>query len=199
MLQTIIFIGRSGCGKGTQADLLRERIKKHDSEDRQILYVETGDHFRRFIGGESYSSKLSKEIYNRDERQPDFLACWMWTKVLLEELHENMHLVFDGAPRALDEAEILTSALRFYGREKPTVIYLNVSRQWSEERLLSRGRLDDVNLAKIDKRLDWFDKDVMPAVEYFKKNAYYRFFEINGEQTIQQVHAEIIAAHDYSS
>lgn len=199
MLQTVIFIGRSGCGKGTQAELLRERINRFDDKKRHILYVETGDHFRRFIHGKTYSSALSKKAYEQDERQPDFLACWMWSNILIGELEEDMHLMFDGAPRALDEAEILTTALKFYKREKPTVIFLNVSRRWSEEHLLKRGRLDDLNVAKIDKRLDWFDEDVMPAVEYFRNNPYYRFFEINGEQPVQQVHADIIAAHDYSA
>ncbi|OHA91028.1 MAG: hypothetical protein A2758_01415 [Candidatus Zambryskibacteria bacterium RIFCSPHIGHO2_01_FULL_49_18] len=199
MLQTVIFIGRSGCGKGTQADLLKNRIARFDEEKRQILYVESGEHFRKFIRGENFSSKLSKKIYDVDERQPDFLACWMWTNILINELDENMHLVFDGAPRALDEAEILTSALKFYKRKSPAVIYINVSRKWSEERLLARGRKDDLNLSKIDKRLDWFDKDVIPAVEYFRQNPYYRFFEINGEQTIEQVHAEIVGEYDYSS
>lgn len=123
----------------------------------------------------------------------------MWTKVLLDELDKDMHIVFDGAPRALSEAEMLTSAFNFYKREQPTIIYIDVSRKWSEERLLSRGRSDDVNIEKIDKRLDWFDEDVMPAVEYFRNNPYYRFFDINGEQSIERVHADIIAAHDYSS
>jgi adenylate kinase len=196
--QTLIFIGRSGSGKGTQADLLKERLTRLDDLKRHILYVETGMHFRHFAAGTSHASKLSKRIYELDERQPDFLACWMWSNILIDDLDDSMHLIFDGAPRALAEAEMLTSALSFYKREKPTVIYINVSRRWSEERLLSRGRTDDVNIGKIDKRLDWFDKDVMPAVEYFRKNPYYRFFEINGEQPIEKVHAEIIAAHDYS-
>lgn len=199
MLHTVIFIGRSGCGKGTQAALLKERIARFDKERRHILYVETGEHFRRFIRGESFSSRLSRKIYESDERQPDFLACSMWTKVLLDELDKDMHIVFDGAPRALSEAEMLTSAFNFYKREQPTIIYIDVSRKWSEERLLSRGRSDDVNIEKIDKRLDWFDEDVMPAVEYFRNNPYYRFFDINGEQSIERVHADIIAAHDYSS
>lgn len=199
MLQTLIFIGRSGCGKGTQARLFMERIARFDKEKRHILYAETGERFRQFIRGQSLSARLSKAIYDKDERQPNFLACNMWAKMLLDELEDDMHLVFDGSPRALPEAEMLTSAFSFYKREQPTVIYLNVSRKWSEEKLLARGRMDDVNLSKIDKRLDWFDKDVMPAIEYFRTNPYYRFFDIDGEQTIEQVHAEIIAAHDYSS
>ena len=198
MLHTVIFIGRSGCGKGTQADLLKARINRKDDEKRQILYVETGEHFRKFIQGTSFSEKLSREIYGRDERQPNFLATWMWSNILIEELGENMHLIFDGAPRARDEAEMLTSALKFYKREKPVVIYIKVSREWSEKRLLARGRQDDKNLSKIDKRLDWFDKDVIPTIGYFMNTPYYRFIEVNGEQSIEKVHSDIIAAYDYA-
>ena len=199
MLHTIILIGRSGCGKGTQADLLKNRINKHDAEKKPILYIETGEHFRNFIRAESYSSKLSKSIYEIDERQPDFLATLMWGNMLLEELHEEMHLVFDGVARSKPEAELLTTALKFYKREKPTIIYINVSRDWSEKRLLARKRLDDANLSKIDKRLDWFDRDVMPAVDYFINNSYYRVLEINGEQSIAKVHSDIIAVYDYQA
>lgn len=198
MLHTVIFIGRSGCGKGTQADLLKNRINKNDA-DKRILYVETGEYFRKFIRDEKYSSKLSRKIYEMDERQPDFLACFIWGNLLLEELGEDMHLVFDGVARSRTEAEIMTTALKFYQREKPAVVYIDVSRKWSEERLLSRGRSDDLNIGKIGKRLDWFDQDVLPAIEYFKNNPYYRVIEIDGEQSIDKVHSDIIAAYDYSA
>ncbi len=198
MLHTVIFIGRSGCGKGTQAELLRERISKHDLEKRQILYIETGDKFRKFTRGKTFSSRLSRNIYDRDARQPDFLACMMWGGVLLDELDENMHLVFDGVARSISEAQMLTTALWFYKREKPVVIYINVGRKWSEQRLLHRGRADDVNLGRIDKRLDWFDKDVIPAIEYFKRDPFFRVIEVNGEQSVEAVHAELISKYEYS-
>ena len=197
MLHTIIFIGRSGCGKGTQAELLMRRVRKHDLDKRQILYIESGERFRKFIESDSYTARISKQKYETDERQPDFLACSMWGNILIEELEEDMHLVCDGIARAIDEAQVLTTALDFYKREAPTIIHLNVSRRWSEERLLARRRIDDRSLVHIDKRLDWFDKDTLPAIEYFKSNPYYRVVEVNGEQTIEKVHADIVAAYDY--
>lgn len=199
MLHTVIFIGRSGCGKGTQAHLFKNRIDRHDKEKRPILYVESGQHFRQFIRGKSYSARLSNIAYEKDERQPNFLACWMWSNILIEELNEDMHLIFDGAPRSRPEAEILTTALRFYTREQSTVIHLDVSREWSEEKLLARGRQDDVSIEKIDKRLDWFDKDVVPALNFFKSDPFYRYIEINGEQSIERVHSDIVAAYDYEA
>lgn len=196
MLHTVIFIGRSGCGKGTQAGLLKDYIDDLDPDKRPILYVETGEHFRQFIRGDSFSSVLSRAVYENDDRQPDFLACSMWGNILIEELEDNMHLVFDGAPRSLPEATILSTAMEFYKRSNPTVIYLDVSNKWSEERLLSRGRSDDASLSKINKRLDWFDKDILPAIEYFEKNKQYQFIKINGEQPIEKVHADILSEYD---
>ncbi len=192
MLHTVIFIGRSGCGKGTQAGLFKDLIYKQDLDRRPILYAETGERFRRFIKGTSFSADLSNKIYASDERQPDFLACLMWGGLLVEELEDNMHLVFDGAPRSKNEAEILMTALEFYKRENVTVIHIDVSRKWSEDRLLARGRMDDVNLVKINKRLDWFDADVKPALEYFKSLKNCKYIEVNGEQTIENVFKEII-------
>lgn len=197
--QTFILIGRSGCGKGTQATLLRKRLDRIDRQRQPILYVETGQYFREFIREGTFSSILSKATNEMGERQPNFLACWMWSKVLIEELTEGMHLVFDGAPRARAEAEILTTALRFYKRESPVVVHINVSREWSEEKLLKRGRSDDLSIEKIDKRLDWFDKDVIPAINYFKSDPYYKFIEVDGEQSIEKVHSDIIAAYEYEA
>ena len=99
----------------------------------------------------------------------------MWSSTLIEELDEDMHLFLDGVARSKPEAELLTTAFEFYSREKPTVIYLNVSRRWSEEKLLARGRMDDSSLVHIDARLNWFDKDTMPAIEYFRKNPFFHF------------------------
>lgn len=199
MLHTVIFIGRSGCGKGTQARLLMEWMNQKEPDlpaGRQVLYIETGARFREFIRGTSYSSKLSNEIYEQDERQPDFLAAVMWGNMLIDEMNPDMHLVFDGAPRSHSEAVLLSTALQFYKREKPTVIFLKVSHNWSEERLLSRGRSDDRALSKIDKRLSWFEEDTWPAIEYFKTNSLYNFLEIDGEQKIEKVQADIIKGYE---
>ncbi|MBX4200452.1 nucleoside monophosphate kinase [Candidatus Parcubacteria bacterium] len=192
LLHTVIFIGRSGCGKGTQAALLKDVIHKRDPEKNQIVHIETGDRFRGFIQSDSYSAALSEEASRVGRRQPDFLACYMWADTLITELGENMHLFFDGSPRSVTEAKLLATALEFYKRESPIIINLEVSRKWSEEKLLARGRVDDKTLADIDKRLDWFDTDVMPTIEFFRNNPYYKVLDINGMQSIEDVHDEIM-------
>ena len=188
--QTFIFIGRSGCGKGTQSELLQKILKKKDPEG-EIFYLETGAHFREFMTGGKYSNKIANEIYKKGQRQPDFLAIWMWSHILLESFKSAEHAFFDGITRSLPEAMTFTTALEFYNRHA-IVIYINVSRKWSEERLLARGRADDMSKESIDKRLDWFDKDTYPAIEYFNVHERYTLLDINGEQTIEKVHADIV-------
>ena len=158
----------------------------------EIFYLETGARFRDFISGEKYSNRLADKIYKSGERQPDFLAVWMWAHFLVDSFKGTEHAFFDGITRSLPEALTFTTAMDFYGR-KPIVIYIDVSRKWSEERLLARGRADDKSLEEIKRRLDWFDKDSYPAVEYFGSNPTYTLLTINGEQTIEDVHKEILS------
>ncbi len=190
--QTFIFIGRSGSGKGTQVKLLDEYIKNKDTEKRAVVHIETGARFREFIKQDTYSSKLAQEVMKRGERQPDFLAVWMWSHVFVENLNNSLdHWIIDGTPRSLAEAQVLDTTFSFYKREKPIVIYINVSRAWSENHLMSRGRTDDTR-EDIDKRLTWYEKDVIPAVEFYKSDSSIYLLEINGEQSIENVHKDIV-------
>lgn len=190
-LQTVIFIGRSGAGKGTQSGKLQEFLKK-ENQETPVLYIETGAYFRKYIKGSGDTWERSRKIIEFGTRQPDFLAVWMWTTAFIENFHGNQHVVFDGAPRALAEAKILDTALPFYDRRDPVVVYLNVSQGWAEERLRERGRADDTNSEVVARRLAFFTKDVMPVVEYYRGNSAYRFLEINGEQTPEEVFQDMV-------
>ena len=191
-LGTYIFIGRSGCGKGTQAKLLSEYIKKNDPKNRSIFYMESGEKFREFISSSGYTAKLAKKIAEQGGLQPAFLAVHLWSHLMIEQMDQDKHVIIDGTPRKLEEAKILGEGLAFYGR-KPVVIFMNVSRAWAEDKLTKRDRTDDKTKKEIKKRLDWFESDVAPTVEYLKKSPLYKFIEINGEPRIEEVHAQILA------
>jgi adenylate kinase len=189
--QTFIFIGRSGCGKGTQVALLQEYIKTQDHK-RPILYIETGERFRQFIKEPSLSSRLAAEIYKTGNRQPDFIAVWMWSHLLVEQMTGEEHLIFDGTPRSLHEAQIIDTAITFYNRQRPHVIYLNISRETSKARMIARRRMDDLNEEEIERRLNWFETDVLPAVEYFRNYSKYNFVELDGDQPVEAVQQELL-------
>lgn len=190
--QTFVFMGRSGCGKGTQAKLLMEHLAK-ESPEHSVYYLETGQKFRDFLNAPYHASVLAKKIMDAGERQPDFLAIYMWSHLLVENMKGDEHLVLDGTPRSLVEAQALGTALSFFNRADARIIHINISREQAEERLRARGRGDDAE-SGIQKRLDWFDRDVVPALEYYRAHPEYHFFEINGEQSVEAVNAELMRA-----
>lgn len=190
--QTFIFMGRSGSGKGTQADLLRKYVEANDSE-RPVFYLESGAQFRNFVSQSHYTAKRSRDIMKEGGLQPSFLAIHMWSHQMIEQMDEGKHLFIDGTPRKLEETRILENALDFYAREKPVVVHINVSNDWSRARLAGRGRADDIATDEVEKRLAWFDTDVQPAIDYLKNNPKFHFVEVSGEQTIEAIHQELVA------
>jgi adenylate kinase family enzyme len=189
-LKTIIFIGRSGCGKGTQIEQLTEYIRENDT--KEIFHLEAGQRFRNFINEGSYSSFLAKRISEEGGLQPEFLSVWAWTGELINNVEKHNHLMIDGTPRRKSEALILDSALDFYRRADIDVVYINVSRTWATDRMKARGRSDDKEASDIKNRLDWFDTDVAPVLDYYRSKKDYNFHEINGEQSIEKVHEDIL-------
>ena len=99
--QTFIFIGASGCGKGTQVSLLKEVIAKKDPET-PLFYLQTGQYFREFIKKDNLAARIARGEIDRGERAPDFLAMHLWSEVFVENLTGNEHLIIDGSPRSLE-------------------------------------------------------------------------------------------------
>ena len=190
--RTFIIMGRSGSGKGTQSELLRQYLAEHDSK-RPMLCIETGADFRQLATKRSLTARKVKSTLETGSLLPYFLAIWNWSDILVKKLTGHEHLVIDGAPRMLPEAEALESAFEFYGRSPVTVFWVDVSVRWATERLTARGRADDLNPADIKNRLDWFDREVLPAINFFKREERYEVIKINGEQSVAEVHEAIVS------
>jgi adenylate kinase family enzyme len=148
--------------------------------------------FRQFIKEHSLSSRLAAETYKTGNRQPDFIAVWMWSHLLVDRVTGEEHIVFDGTPRSLQEAQIIDTAIDFYSRQRPQVIYLNISRETSKARMIARRRMDDINAEEVERRLNWFESDVLPAVEYFRKYSKYNFIELDGDQPVEAVQQQLL-------
>lgn len=189
--KTFIFFGPSGAGKGTQARILIDHLESIDPE-RKTLYIETGRRFREFMTEASFTAMKTKELIEAGGLLPEFLPIWLWSEYFVRHVSGDEHMILDGLSRRAHEAPILNSAMKFYGREKPFVISIEVSREWAREKLLARERGDD-KLEQIEKRLDWFEKNVVSAIEYFKNSEFYNFISVNGEQSIVEVNKEIMS------
>lgn len=188
--QAFILIGRSGCGKGTQFDLLVEALKNADPT-RGIVKIQTGAEFRKLAADPGYTQGLIKQSIEAGKLIPEFLCIYAWGRALADRFTGNEYLIFDGTPRKPYEAIILNSVFDFYGFEKPWVLDIDISPEEAVKRLMLRKRVDDTE-ADIRERLSWFETDVVPTLEYYDENPRYRFLKIAGERSIEAIHADIV-------
>ena len=192
MKEPLVFLlmGRAGCGKGTQADLLMKYLEKNGYTD--LLYIYVGSGLRDFIKkNSSLTSKLADEIMRKGDMEPSFLSVWALSGDLIKKMNEETSLVIDGFPRNLTEAEIIDEAIAFYGLKNVYPVFIETNREDSRKRLLDRGRADDTEIA-IKRRLDYFDQYVQPVIDYYEKESKYKLARINGEQSVEDVHREIL-------
>ncbi|MBI2623922.1 nucleoside monophosphate kinase [Candidatus Parcubacteria bacterium] len=209
----IVLLGRSGCGKGTQA----ERLAKHFG----LAVVSPGERFRKLAATSSWTGEKIKAIIDSGGLPPDWLAAHLWLAELIEKIVPGRGLIFDGTPRRLPEAKLIDEILAWYERTNVHVFLLDISREEARRRLTGRricvgcstiahAIYDDTDAAKclecggtlvsrpddtaeaIGKRLDWFDADVMPIIHYYETQG--RLTRINGERPIEVVAAELLQA-----
>lgn len=191
---TLIFLGPSGCGKGTQVELVKKYLSEKDSET-PIAHLVMGDLFRAMWKKEGYSFDLSKEIMIEGGLQPSFMQVKLWSQFFVDNVHGNEHIIIDGSPRRVTDAELMESAFDFYGREKPTLVFINCDIAESKERIIKRaekeGRREDLKEETIDSRMEWYKEHVVPSIDFFRNKDKYNFAEIDGNGTIEEVFAEI--------
>lgn len=192
-LQTVILIGPSGCGKGTQADLLKKFLEENDKE-HPTHYLQTGEKFREFMNGDSYIQKKTKETLTKGGLAPGFLPILLWGELFVENVTGNDHIICDGFPRRAEESPILHSAFEFLERKRPTVISFELDDDVIIDRLVNgRKRFDDTP-EKVAERLSWFRRDVSLAIKFFEEHPYYNVVHVDGNKSIEDVNKDVLEA-----
>jgi adenylate kinase len=208
----IIITGLSGSGKGTQAKMLKEKI------DYEHLVM--GDLLRAEAASDTELGRKINEIINiKGELVPDHVS----TKLLKEKISEidkSKHVILDGFPRTLVQANNLNKILEEIGLENYNLVVLHIKITDNEaiERLSKRricpacreiyifngnnqqkcNKCNEVELImrkddqpdKIKKRLEWGHNDLDPVLQMYKEKKV--LIEINGAQTEQEVQKEIL-------
>lgn len=188
--ETIIFVGRSGSGKGTQVELLKKFLQEHYAETT-IFHFESGEHFRNFIEAPGYTSKLMRNIIGEGKLAPDFITGWLLVEELVNNFKEGQTLILDGFPRTQTQALMLDSAMEYYHRTNIKVVHINVSEDEVRRRMQTRGRKDDTNPEVIESRIYWYNQNVIPTLNYLRMRSMYQVIDINGEQDVDEIQREI--------
>lgn len=188
---TFVFFGIAGSGKGTQVELL-EKYLKDNNLTRDVLLIYPGNEFRKLTSGDTYTGKLVKERLEGGFLQPDFITISLTSNIMIHGVTEENTLIIDGYPRTVVQAEALESAMEFYKHDDIKIIYIDVSKEEVTKRMQLRGRSDDTEEG-IAQRFREYENNVLPAMNYFEGKDGYTIYRINGDQSIEDVHKEIIS------
>jgi adenylate kinase len=183
----LVLLGKQGAGKGTQANWLAEHYN--------VVHLSTGDLFReRAAYGTAFGLK-AKEYMDAGELVPDDIVIGVVEECLAPGGPLDDGFVLDGFPRTLQQAEELDRVLD--GHPLDVVINIDVPREIVLDRLAGRrvcencqrvyhvnmpparnwtcdncgGRVvqrDDDTEAAIDRRLELYERETVPIIEYYR-------------------------------
>jgi adenylate kinase len=169
--RTIFFVGKPGCGKGTQAKLL--------SELTGWPVFGSGKLFRELAAEDTAVGHKLKRENDAGNLQPHWFAMYLYLKSLFS-VKEGVNVIFDGFNRKLPEAELIISSLKWL--ERPfSVVHIEVSDDEVRRRLAERGktsgRADD---QAVDERMKEFHEHTEPAIRLFREAGV--LLDVDGEQ-----------------
>ncbi len=137
MKQIIILIGPPGSGKGTQAELLSEKLNLYYFETSKILEQNfkgaeglLPDSSERFfeIEGQKYDILNEYKLWKEGKLCSPPFVTFLVQKKIKELAQEGKNLLLAGSPRTLYEGERIMPVLEnLYGKENIKIIFLEIS------------------------------------------------------------------------
>ena len=209
----ILLMGPPGAGKGTQAEKL---IREYG-----IPQISTGDMFRAAVKSGTALGKEAKSYMDKGALVPDSVTVGI-VKERLAQDDCKKGWILDGFPRPTAQASALDAILHDLGIQLTAVLDFNVNRDDLVKRVSGRlvcrqcgasfhkefrppkqegvcdncggelyQRADD-NEVTVRERLAVYDTSTKPLIDYYKVSG--RYYEINGDQSMDKVFADVQAA-----
>lgn len=172
----IIFFGPAGAGKSVQGQILSARHGWRHLSAGQLLR-DTHDH--ELIREMQTGALVDEAVVNRIMGQA------------LAKSKDLDHVILDGYPRQLTQAQWLINHEPEHERSIKIVVVLEVPKSEILRRLQVRGRVDDTEEA-IEERLRIYRQEIYPILSYFSDEKIY-VVHIDGTGTVGQVHDRIEA------
>ena len=211
----IILLGPPGAGKGTQANVIKQKFN--------IPQISTGDMLRAAINEGSELGISAKKIMDAGELVSDDLILDL-VKERIDQHDCKQGYLFDGFPRTITQANgITTSGISIDYVVEITVKDKEIIKRMSGRRVhLASGRTyhiefnppkiegkddetgdelvqrEDDHESTVRRRLDVYKKETAPLIDYYNKlsrevDSKVKYLEINGMQDVQYVASDILS------
>ncbi|MBU6321472.1 MAG: nucleoside monophosphate kinase [Patescibacteria group bacterium] len=177
---TVFFVGKPGCGKGTQAKRL--------AEVTGWPMFSSGGLLRALEEEDTPIGRRLKKQLAEGTLSPHWLAMYLYLKSLFS-IDTKQSAIFDGFNRKVPEAELIVDSLSWLERSF-SIILIKISDEEAHRRIEGRSqggaRSDDHVVAE---RLAAFYEHTEPAIEIFRDAGV--LLEIDGEQSPEAVFAAV--------
>ncbi len=213
MLKCIVLLGPPGAGKGTQAQLVAEKLGS--------VHISSGDLFREHLRNNSELGQQARSYIDRGELVPDDLTISMVRERLSHEDCQSGALL-DGFPRTPAQAEALADVLEDLDGEVSSVPYISVSTEVLIARLSGRwtckeaGHIyhelhnppktagicdydgselyqrEDDKVETVKRRIQVYLNQTEPLIEYYRDRGL--LVEVEGDQPINEVTESLLMA-----
>lgn len=188
-MTNIVLFGPPGAGKGTQAEVLKEKYN--------LIHISTGDVFRFNMKNNTQLGTLAQNYIDKGHLVPDEVTIEMLRKEVEKHLDSN-GFIFDGFPRTEAQADALTALLAENKTEVAAMIALEVDDDVLTGRLLERGktsgRADDANEKVIRERIAEYYRKTDVLKNYYQEKD--KYFGVDGVGSITEITARLSAVID---
>lgn len=209
----IVLLGPPGAGKGTQAQVISQKLG--------LPHVSSGDIFRENLKNQTELGKLAEGYMKKGELVPDDVTIAMIRERLARPDCQPGALL-DGFPRTPAQAEALATMLEGFEGKVNAVPYINVPEAELIARLTGRwtcrqeghvfhekynsprepGRCDydgselyqrdDDKAETVVRRIRVYLEQTQPLIDFYRQRG--TLIEVDGTQSIEQVSAALLAA-----
>ncbi|WP_185866421.1 adenylate kinase family protein [Blattabacterium cuenoti] len=151
----IVLFGPPGCGKGTQARILKKKFG--------LIHLSTGVMFRHHIKCQTSLGKLVRYYLKKGLLVPDRITTNM-LNVEIKKSISSRGIIYDGYPRTKNQVFSLEEILKEKSIGKIDIIFdFSIEKNLLINRLLNRGKIsyrdDDTDIITVKKRIEEYEKE----------------------------------------
>jgi adenylate kinase len=185
--KSILLFGAPGSGKGTQGKIL--------GQIPGFFHSATGDIFRS-LDLQSEIGRTFWEYASKGRLVPDDLTVRVWKQYIkgMEMVNlfhpETEIIILDGLPRNVGQARLLEDTIDVVKIVHLRCTDLSKMTERLKRRALKENRFDDANDDVITRRLEIYERDTRPVLDYYPQE---KIFRVDATMSQIRVLSEIIS------